>query len=106
MNSTGELGVGDNEPRLYPILVQSISHKNVEMVSCGGSFAISTGTVVRDANAPHPIASHPPASVRSTVVNRTPQQPTSQENSFSKGAPVPKRAKTSRERSFGENISN
>lgn len=50
MNTNGELGIGDNEPRLYPVLVQSITHKNVEMVSCGGSFALSTGTVVHDSH--------------------------------------------------------
>lgn len=74
MNSNGELGVGDNEPRLYPVLVQSISHKNVELVSCGGSFAISTGTVVKDSTVanPHETAYYPPSSVRSTVINKTP----------------------------------
>lgn len=67
MNTNGELGVGDNEPRLYPVAVQSIHHKNVEKVSCGGSFALSTGTVVHETSSTTPPTEMASPSVRSTV---------------------------------------
>lgn len=106
MNTNGELGIGDNEPRLYPVLVQSITHKNVEMVSCGGSFALSTGTVVHDTHPSEQEGVSVPSSVKS---GGAASQPNINENLKIQ---IPNQEKAGRgkkiqkERSFGENIGN
>jgi hypothetical protein len=42
-NASGELGVGDYEPRASPYLLERLQSKTVVSVSCGGSFAIALG---------------------------------------------------------------
>eukprot|EP01022_Parablepharisma_sp_SALTPOND_P018982 TRINITY_DN3178_c0_g1_i1.p1 TRINITY_DN3178_c0_g1~~TRINITY_DN3178_c0_g1_i1.p1 ORF type:complete len:827 (-),score=129.89 TRINITY_DN3178_c0_g1_i1:9584-12064(-) len=42
-NTSGELGVGDYEPRSEPFYLSRLQNKTVISVSCGGSFAIALG---------------------------------------------------------------
>ncbi len=45
-NSSGELGVGDYEPRTVPAPISSLQGKVVTLVSCGGSSAIALGQTI------------------------------------------------------------
>lgn len=42
-NSSGELGVGDYEPRKQPFPLEKLCSKTVVSISCGGSYAIALG---------------------------------------------------------------
>ena len=42
-NTSGELAVGDNDPRVTPYPVMAIQGKKVTQVSCGSSFALALG---------------------------------------------------------------
>ncbi len=105
MNTNGELGIGDNEPRLYPVVVHSITHKNVEMVSCGGSFALSTGTVVHDSQGMGGATEQDTGSIHSSAKTVPPHI----SENFKIQIPAEKYQKKkniNRDRSFGENIGN
>jgi hypothetical protein len=43
-NTSGELGVGDYEPRVNPFPVRQLQGKKVKIVACGGNFAIALGS--------------------------------------------------------------
>ena len=45
-NSNGELGVGDNEPRLSPTLVTQLKGKHVKKLSAGGNYVIALGNTI------------------------------------------------------------
>ena len=45
-NSNGELGVGDNEPRLSPTLVTQLKGKHVKKISAGGNYVIALGNTI------------------------------------------------------------
>ena len=40
-NRSGELGLGDSEIRKYPVLVNSLSGRDVKVLSCGDNFCIA-----------------------------------------------------------------
>ena len=42
-NKSGELGVGDQDPRIHPYPVLTLKGKIVNQISCGGSFVIALG---------------------------------------------------------------
>ena len=42
-NTSGELGVGDFEPRTTPVMIKSLKQKQIQKISCGGSFVIAMG---------------------------------------------------------------
>lgn len=42
-NTNGELGVGDNQPRTYPTVLESLEDKVVTQVGVGSSFAFVLG---------------------------------------------------------------
>jgi X-linked retinitis pigmentosa GTPase regulator len=42
-NSSGELGVGDYEPRVNPFPIVALHGKAVTRLSCGGTFAMALG---------------------------------------------------------------
>ena len=46
-NSSGELGVGDYEPRTSPYPIVSLQGKPVTQISCGGSYALALGKTVK-----------------------------------------------------------
>jgi X-linked retinitis pigmentosa GTPase regulator len=43
-NIAGELGVGDNEPRVTPYPVLALKNKTVSQVACGSSFIVALGS--------------------------------------------------------------
>jgi len=43
-NTSGELGVGDCEPRTVPEIMEKLSAKEVKKISCGGKYAIALGS--------------------------------------------------------------
>mmetsp|Transcript_34143 Transcript_34143/g.59619 ORF Transcript_34143/g.59619 Transcript_34143/m.59619 type:complete len:940 (-) Transcript_34143:107-2926(-) len=43
-NTSGELGVGDFEPRVNPFPIRTLQGKKVKLVACGGNFAIALGS--------------------------------------------------------------
>ena len=45
-NASGELGVGDFEPRTLPHPIRSLQGKTVTKVACGGSYAIALGKTI------------------------------------------------------------
>jgi X-linked retinitis pigmentosa GTPase regulator len=45
-NASGELGVGDYEPRVNPFPIVALQGKTVTKLSCGGSFAMALGVDV------------------------------------------------------------
>ncbi len=47
INSMGELGVGDNDPRVHPYPVLTLKGKQVTSISCGNQFVIALGSKVR-----------------------------------------------------------
>lgn len=42
-NTSGELGIGDYEPKASPFPLEKLSTKSVVCISCGGSYAIALG---------------------------------------------------------------
>ena len=46
-NTSGELGLGDFEPKIAPFPNMSLQSKRVSQLSCGGSFVIALGKVVK-----------------------------------------------------------
>lgn len=46
-NTSGELGVGDYEPRTEPFYLSKLQSKTVTAIACGGSFAITLGVTHR-----------------------------------------------------------
>ncbi len=42
-NTSGELGVGDYEPRTQPFYLARLQNKTVVRISCGGAFALALG---------------------------------------------------------------
>ena len=46
-NQSGELGVGDCDPRVHPYPVLTLKGKTVTQVQCGGSFVISLGVNIK-----------------------------------------------------------
>lgn len=47
-NTSGELGLGDYEPKTSPCLIERLQSKTVVSVSCGGSYAIALGVTHSD----------------------------------------------------------
>ena len=45
-NSSGELGMGDFEPRNVPTLAKGLQSKTVSSISCGGSYGIALGKTI------------------------------------------------------------
>ena len=43
-NSSGELGIGDNEPKPLPYPVIALKKKHVTQVACGESFIVALGS--------------------------------------------------------------
>lgn len=43
-NIAGELGIGDNEPKLAPYPVMALKNKRVTQVACGSSFIVALGS--------------------------------------------------------------
>ena len=56
-NASGELGVGDYDPRINPFPIVALQGKRVTKISCGGSFSIALGldltTAVRGNESSH-----------------------------------------------------
>ena len=73
------------------------------MVSCGGSFALSTGTIVHDS---HPSEVGVSESVPSSVKSENSKKISVNENFKAKVSHSQSVKKDVRERSFGENIGN
>ena len=46
-NKFGEIGVGDNEPRVHPFPLLNLKGKTVTKVCCGDQFTICLGRQVR-----------------------------------------------------------
>ena len=46
-NGHGELGVGDNEPRIHPFPILNLKGKLVSRAHCGHSFVICLGNNIR-----------------------------------------------------------
>ena len=42
-NNFGELGVGDNDPRVHPYPILALKGKTVNSITCGGQFVIALG---------------------------------------------------------------
>ena len=40
----GELGLGDNEPKVHPYPVMALKKKSVTQVACGGQFIVALGS--------------------------------------------------------------
>lgn len=49
-NTTGELGVGDFEPRAEPFCLTKLQSKTVTAIACGGSYAIALGVTHKLSN--------------------------------------------------------
>ena len=47
LNSHGELGVGDNEPRIHPFPVLNLKGKLVSKAQCGHNFVVCLGNNIR-----------------------------------------------------------
>ena len=47
-NTSGELGVGDYEPRTHPFPNINLQAKKVQKLSCGGSFVIALGPIKKE----------------------------------------------------------
>lgn len=43
-NISGELGIGDNEPKVTPFPVLALKKKQVTQVACGSSFVVALGS--------------------------------------------------------------
>lgn len=43
-NISGELGLGDNDPKVHPYPVMALKKKTVTQVSCGSSFIVALGS--------------------------------------------------------------
>lgn len=43
-NIAGELGIGDNEPKIHPYPVLSLKKKTVTHIACGSSFVVALGS--------------------------------------------------------------
>jgi X-linked retinitis pigmentosa GTPase regulator len=43
-NIAGELGLGDNEPKVTPYPVMALKNKKVTQVACGSSFVVALGS--------------------------------------------------------------
>lgn len=43
-NVSGELGVGDNEPKVHPYPVTALKKKQVNTISCGSQFIVALGS--------------------------------------------------------------
>jgi len=50
-NTSGELGMGDFEPRVQPTLVKALQGKTVTQISCGGSYTIALGKTINSSKA-------------------------------------------------------
>ena len=46
-NTHGELGVGDNEPRVHPFPILSLKGKQISKAHCGNNFVICLGSNIR-----------------------------------------------------------
>ncbi|CDW87912.1 UNKNOWN [Stylonychia lemnae] len=46
-NGFGELGVGDNDPRIHPYPVLTLKGKTVTQISCGGQYVIALGSNIK-----------------------------------------------------------
>ena len=46
-NTNGELGVGDNEPRVHPFPILNLKGKQVTRAHCGHNFVICLGSNIR-----------------------------------------------------------
>lgn len=51
-NSSGELGVGDFEPRVNPFQVRTLQGKHVKAISCGSTFTIALGANIDRSSIP------------------------------------------------------
>jgi hypothetical protein len=43
-NVAGELGLGDNDPKVHPYPVMALKKKQVSHVACGGQFIVALGS--------------------------------------------------------------
>jgi hypothetical protein len=43
-NIAGELGIGDNEPKINPYPVLALKKKTVTQIACGSSFVVALGS--------------------------------------------------------------
>jgi X-linked retinitis pigmentosa GTPase regulator len=46
-NGYGELGVGDNDPRIHPYPVLTLKGKTVSSISCGGQYVVALGSNIK-----------------------------------------------------------
>lgn len=46
-NKQGELGVGDNDPRVHPYPILTLKGKVVNSIACGGKFVIALGNNIK-----------------------------------------------------------
>lgn len=49
-NASGELGLGDFEPRVYPFMNIFLQNKRVSKLCCGSSFVVALGPIKKDIN--------------------------------------------------------